>query len=210
MQPLPLTLSRVPKKSSLKFCITFLVVATLSNFSLRVYIKTWLWCYSMSMQLQVRDQGNILKSSGSTAAESLLKELQPCLAFNKLCSSVRPVSIFTVGSQSKFRLKTHIQQIYILSSCIRYKYVTYKVEERHFIATWLLYMYFLSHPHQKGNQKVLKFPGHFRYMNCSLYSSWSWYWRSQRANVRLDKLNGSHSSYCSLWHTVSYIWVISA
>lgn len=68
----------------------------------------------MSMQLQVRDQGNILKSSGSTAAESLLKELQPSLAFNKLCSSVRPVSIFTVGSQSKFRLKTHIQQIYIL------------------------------------------------------------------------------------------------
>lgn len=67
----------------------------------------------MSMQLQVRDQGNILKSSGSTAAESLLKELQPCLAFNKLCS-VRPVSIFTVGSQSKFSLKTHIQQIYIL------------------------------------------------------------------------------------------------
>lgn len=114
LKTLPLTLSRVPKKSSLKFCITFLVVATLSNFSPRVYIKPWLWCYSISMQLQVRDQGNILKSSGSTAAESLLKELQPCLAFNKLCSSVRPVSIFTVGSQSKFSLKTHIQQIYIL------------------------------------------------------------------------------------------------
>lgn len=136
------------------------------------------------------------------------KSCSRVLPFNKLCSSVRPVSIFTVGSQSKFSLKTHIQQIYILLYLAAFVINMWhiKLKKEILFATWLLYMYFLSRAHQKGNQKVLKFPGHFRYMNCLLYSSWSWYWRSQRANVRPDELNGSHSSYCSLWHTVSYIW----